>query len=71
MSERPPPSTAAQLELEQQRTEQAHEHTEQLRERDKTGRWKAVLETIPILTTLITVLVAVISSLQAQAQYRA
>lgn len=70
MSERPPPSTAAQLELEQQRTEQAHERTQQLREREKTGRWKAVVETIPILATLITVSVALLSSWQTQTQYR-
>lgn len=72
-----PEPTAKQLDLEREQTQQEREQTEQerarterAREREKTGRWKAVVETIPIMATLATALVAVFTSLQAQAQYR-
>lgn len=65
-----PQPTPPQLDLEREHTEQERERTERAREREKTGRWKAVAETIPILATLATALVAVFTSLQAQAQYR-
>ena len=48
----------------------AQEHTEQLREQTREKLWKAVIEAVPIVATLATVMVAVFSSLQAQAQYR-
>lgn len=59
----PPPATPQQAAAEQARTER-------VREKEKTGRLRAVLDTIPILATLTTVSIALFSSLQSQGQYR-
>lgn len=58
------------LAVERQRTEQEQERTERAREKEKTGRLKAFLDVVPILATLVTVLIALFSALQSQAQYR-
>lgn len=57
------PTPDEQLAIEQQRTERR-------RETEKTGRLKAFLDTVPILATMVTVLIALFSALQSQAQYR-
>ena len=58
------------LAVEQQRTEQEQERTERQREKEKTGRLRAFLNVVPILATMVTVLIALFSALQSQAQYR-
>lgn len=62
--------SAAALAVEQERTEQEQERTQRQREKERTGRLKAVLDVVPILATLVTVLIALFSALQSQAQYR-
>ncbi|AFD26876.1 pentapeptide repeat-containing protein [Deinococcus gobiensis] len=63
-----PQATSPQVAAGRAATEQAR--TERAREKEKTGRLKAVLDTIPLLATLTTVSVALFSSLQSQQQYR-
>ncbi|WP_309570476.1 hypothetical protein [Deinococcus sp.] len=58
-----------QLAIEQKKTEQ-QERTEQLREKERTGRVRAFLNTVPILATMVRVLIALFRALQSQAQYR-
>lgn len=63
-----PQATSPQVAAGRAATEQAR--IERAREKEKTGRLKAVLDTIPLLATLTTVSVALFSSLQSQQQYR-
>lgn len=58
-----------QLATEQKKTEQ-QERTAQLREKERMGRVRAFLNTMAILATMVTVLIALFSALQSQAQYR-
>lgn len=59
-----------QLAIEQQRTEQAQERTQRQREKEHTSRLRAFLDVVPILATMVTVLIALFTALQSQAQYR-
>ncbi|WP_278911798.1 pentapeptide repeat-containing protein [Deinococcus wulumuqiensis] len=62
--------TDPRLAIEQERTEQEQERTERVREHEKSGRFKAFMDAVPLLATLATATVAVFGSLQSQQQYR-
>ena len=57
------PSPSERLAIEEERTER-------VQEREKSRRFQAVLDGIPLLATLATALVAVVGNLQSQQQYR-
>lgn len=46
------------------------ERIARLREREKSGRFKAFVDTLPLLATLATAAVAVLGNMQSQQQYR-